>query len=722
MIEDKISELLIKENNYMNLVQSKMDEQIMYYTSKTRENLLNWYDFRTEGRLLEVDGACGSITGMLCEKVAEVISCERTEERKMLNLMRNSDKKNLTVIAKRMCDIEDESKFDYIVVNDVFFNTQNEKAFFDRLLQLLKSDGRILIAVENRIGARYFSGAAEKESQIMFGNIMEENETLNRHVFSRDEWNTFMNNYMDLDWVFYYPYPDHLYPMEIFTEESIYSMKMGRPYYNLLNKRYTIGCESVLWKILQQEGVAEHFANSFLLEVGRGNVKHCIEYAKLSSDRSEKFQIGTKIVNVEKGKSVYKYPLNSEAMDHIEKLLLHEREDCNPDIHCLKGERLENGLKYPFLEETTVDELIEKALYRQDVVEFKKILQAVFASYFVNCRVVEYHNDTFSKIFGKEKAEIPLECICPANIDLICDNIFKTEKGYEVIDCEWVLDIYVPKKFIIWRNINELYGKHLKLGNSIPKEELLAEYGIDTTLSGIFETWNWHFTMEYVGANQLEKYAKPFISVSEENLKVGHDNYQFIKSCMYIDYGQGYQEENKLSFWICVQKNIFDLVIRIPNAEKVKRLRWDPVEERGCICKVICGEEENMQKAHAINATACNDGKDIFISIDPQYQIPVNCIRNDFLRISGEFYELSLNEQEKCNSERNEKLNRKEAYIQVLEDVSRRVAEQQKILMGEIEREKEEKQKLIDQLYLMENSRGYKMLQLFRRIKHKVWR
>ena len=78
------------------------------------------------------------------------------------------------------------------------------------------------------------------------------------------------------------------------------------------------------------------------------------------------------------------------------------------------------------------------------------------------------------------------------------NNIFKTEKGYEVIDCEWVLDIYVPKKFIIWRNINELYGKHLKLGNSIPKEELLAEYGIDTTLSGIFETWNWHFTMEYI--------------------------------------------------------------------------------------------------------------------------------------------------------------------------------------------------------------------------------
>ena len=49
------------------------------------------------------------------------------------------------------------------------------------------------------------------------------------------------------------------------------------------------------------------------------------------------------------------------------------------------------------------------------------------------------------------------ECVCPANVDLICSNIFMGEKENQIIDYEWMFDFPVPVNFIMWRLIHELY-------------------------------------------------------------------------------------------------------------------------------------------------------------------------------------------------------------------------------------------------------------------------
>ena len=57
----------------------------IYHLSKTRENLLNWIDFKPGSRVLEVGAGCGALTGVLAKKCGSVTALElsKTLRRKM---------------------------------------------------------------------------------------------------------------------------------------------------------------------------------------------------------------------------------------------------------------------------------------------------------------------------------------------------------------------------------------------------------------------------------------------------------------------------------------------------------------------------------------------------------------------------------------------------------------------------------------------------------------
>ena len=68
---------------------------IIYHLSEVRENILNWYPFRAEARVLEVGAGCGAITGMLCERVKEVVAVDISPRRAKINYLRHQQYDNL---------------------------------------------------------------------------------------------------------------------------------------------------------------------------------------------------------------------------------------------------------------------------------------------------------------------------------------------------------------------------------------------------------------------------------------------------------------------------------------------------------------------------------------------------------------------------------------------------------------------------------------------------
>ena len=141
---------------------------VLYHLSRARENILNWYPFREGANVLEIGSGCGAITGLLCRRLGRVVSVELSRRRAGINYARHKDYENLEILVGNLNDIAFKETFDYVIFNGVFEYamgfTPGEKpyeTYLRSVSRLLKPDGKILVAIENRLGLKYFAGAPE---------------------------------------------------------------------------------------------------------------------------------------------------------------------------------------------------------------------------------------------------------------------------------------------------------------------------------------------------------------------------------------------------------------------------------------------------------------------------------------------------------------------------------------------------------------------------------
>lgn len=152
--------------------------QVWYQLSSLRTGLLSWYPFRKDAKLLEIGAGFGALTGLLCDKCAEVTATERSAHRASAIARRWGSKGNLHVYAGEWSEISFGKKFDYIVITGIMERAcggsgdRNDYAgYLKKVSGLLKEDGRLLLAVDNRLGLKYFCGAKESHGGKPFEGI-----------------------------------------------------------------------------------------------------------------------------------------------------------------------------------------------------------------------------------------------------------------------------------------------------------------------------------------------------------------------------------------------------------------------------------------------------------------------------------------------------------------------------------------------------------------------
>ncbi len=123
-------------------------------------------------------------------------------------------------------------QFDYIVLNGVFeyapgFTEGDQpcETFLKNIKRLLKPEGILLIAIENRFGLKYFAGAPEDHTNGYFDGIAGYPDNHSVRTFSKGEWERLMEACGFSYHRFYYPYPDYKFPREVFTDESLKEQK-----------------------------------------------------------------------------------------------------------------------------------------------------------------------------------------------------------------------------------------------------------------------------------------------------------------------------------------------------------------------------------------------------------------------------------------------------------------------------------------------------------------
>ncbi len=509
---------------------------VFYHLTPIRENICNWYPFKSGASILEIGSGCGAVTGVLCQNAAKVTSVELSKRRASINYERNKQYDNLDIIVGNLNDIKLEEKYDYITLIGVLEYagrfTEGEKPFHAFLMNLkkyLKPDGALLIAIENRLGLKYFSGAPEDHTGRIFDGINGYPYYDGVRTFSKSELTELLQECGLVNSRFYYPYPDYKLPNEIFTDYSMNRSK--RPYYTYDVDRYSLFWENNLQESLQRENVASVFSNSFFVEARE--VTECddsIIYAKLNQDRKAEFRVGTVIYRRDGKEVVEKKAFHKRALSQVDRICKNDNRKYG-SIEAIKGERHEDSIVYPFISVETLDGRLKKLAIKNNKEEFIDLLKNFFKAVRDGAEMHKYLGREFTEVFGVEgELESEAECLCPANIDLAPSNVYYDGDTYYISDCEWVFDFPIPTEFVIWRSIRALYVNIPTIGEMIKENDLLSELEVTDYHIDIFIKWEKHFIENYVWSKgrgiPKSNNFKQIIYGKEERFKQTLEEYQ----------------------------------------------------------------------------------------------------------------------------------------------------------------------------------------------------
>lgn len=272
-VEDELLEIVKNNDEYDEILCNNNDWAYLYHLSPVRENLLEWYDFRREGSLLEIGSGCGAMTGLFCRKLSRVVGIDLSKKRSMINAYKNKKYNNLEIFVGNFADIAMEEKFDYVTLIGVLeyscFYVGGKDSFHDMLKKAgsyLKPGGTLIVAIENKYGLKYWAGAKEDHTGIVFDGISGYEGVDRVRTFSRKGLEDLLIRSGFGNNRFYYPVPDYKMPNEIFSGERLPSRGTLRGLSKAYDRdRYMFFDEELAFDSICDDDMFEIFSNSFLV-------------------------------------------------------------------------------------------------------------------------------------------------------------------------------------------------------------------------------------------------------------------------------------------------------------------------------------------------------------------------------------------------------------------------------------------------------------------------
>ncbi|MDE6903867.1 MAG: hypothetical protein K2P76_02785 [Lachnospiraceae bacterium] len=549
----------------------------VFKTSYLRSNIIAWLPIQKGDEVLFIENGMEPIKEKLREMTDSLVCTSLSD---CLKIKRN---------------------FDFVICVGNFKETAEAlgDAGADRLSQaksgitflkgLLKENGRLVLALENTMGLKYWAGAKEEKSRKYFAGILQDKD---RGGFSQKELFHILKE-TETQGKFYYPFPDYRFAMSIYSDE--YQPKTGElsdQVGNFDEERLTMFDETRAGDTLIEEGLFPRFSNSFLLSAGQGDVslknqkEEEILFVKFSNDRSREYNIKTFITKSAEGKRhLIKMPDNTLARSHTEGIAKAYRElsslfaDSRLLVNRYKGR--EEGLELEYLLGQTLE---EQADMRLETGEEEKAVQLILqaAEEIRKCREQEIFSVTegFSRVFG----DVPLPAglmAAPFNdIDAILPNILVQGESWVLIDYEWSFPFPIPVNFIIYRMIH-YYVETTAKRRVLKKYDLYSQAGISLEELSTYPLMEEKFQNYIMGSHiplgkLYRREGKPVYHVKRVLNEI-RETERKLELVFYFDRGNGFSEEDSLSFRCEALDGEHQVITRIP--EGVKRLRIDPGNE-----------------------------------------------------------------------------------------------------------------------------------------------
>ncbi len=458
-VEERIFEILSNAKDRslfsVELQNAISDWPTEYHFSPFRHNLLRHFHFKKTDHILELGCGCGAITRQLGESGAKVDAIEGSLNRAKSAAARCKDINNVHVFAGNFQDIAFENTYDYVIMVGAFeysptyfFDDNPESACLKIVKSALKPEGKLIIAIENRLGLKYLTGFEEDHTGIPFLGIQDLYKSKTVRTYGKHELENLLKNNGFSFVQFQYPFPDYKIPSAILTQKA-FDCKFFRHteiIKQLASRNYSGKgkphlSETLIWPVLDKNLLMSDLANSFLVitqqEAPRLETDHHLLAIKYTMDRVSKYNTRTEFVLNKTGRiSVIKSSLQREP-DVIETDLIH----CPSDEIYYEGVNLD----------TQIDKMI-----RLD--DFKG---------YINCIKQWLSFIMDHGIKSVNEANIFSSLVLPEFFDCIPPNLIVTDKGLVLIDKEWkvlkdfTITTLLLRYFVYEKNISFI-NRHLK--------------------------------------------------------------------------------------------------------------------------------------------------------------------------------------------------------------------------------------------------------------------
>lgn len=267
--EEELNQIIAERNSW----------PILYHFSHIRQNIVEWLPITRNQKVLEIGSGCGPITGILAKKAKSVTCNDLSKMRSTINAYRNKNCDNVKIMVGNFQDMESSltETYDYITLIGVFEYSQGyigtEQPYVEMLRRIsrhLAPGGKVVIAIENRLGLKYWAGCTEDHVGKYFEGLENYPDTKGVRTFSRKELSDIIDKAGNFKTTFYYPYPDYKFPMTIYSDKRL--PKKGELRDNFCNfdrNRIQLFNEGKVYDSLTDAGLFQEFSNSFLVLVER---------------------------------------------------------------------------------------------------------------------------------------------------------------------------------------------------------------------------------------------------------------------------------------------------------------------------------------------------------------------------------------------------------------------------------------------------------------------
>lgn len=479
-VEDRILDIVrsCPADRFEEIIRERKDWPTLYHLSPIRGNIVDWIPFDGSEKVLEIGAGPGAITGTLLKSVREVTCVELSYRRSLINAARHKDADNLLIRVGNFEDIEPtlDTDYDYIFLIGVLeyarqyiHSASSGDPFREELLRIrkhLSSRGRLVIAIENRLGLKYFAGCREDHSGRFFDGI----ESYDRSdpaavTFSKPALEKLLRSCGIQQFSFYYPYPDYKFPSKIYSDERLPAApELNENIRNFDRDRLLLFDERKAYRGITQDGLYPVFANSFEIVTGPALP---VEYCKFSNDRDARYAIRTSMERNGEERFIVKTPQTKQAQEHVDHMiraagLLSKRyADGALRIASCTGFTHKDGtrsVRFPLVAGTPLEDLLDERLSAKDREGFLKLLAQYRA-------IVG---------FGEEQPA--------ADYDMTFANLLIEGDTWTAIDYEWTAERAIPAREMLYRSLacyfREDPERRCEAERLIPETELLSFIGV----------------------------------------------------------------------------------------------------------------------------------------------------------------------------------------------------------------------------------------------------